>query len=214
MDIEKDPKTRKQENNTNKSGFYGDWNVFAAADFKTGLDALQALSGIKNEQLDNLVIESHGMGGDDPAMKLNDNNSMGYQNFLYNSDLARINGDINGFCNESQAKAAQLQGLAGLVKDNGKLILAICDIGKGKAGVDFANNIATITGNRLNVFLPRGWVEPIIGSDVKTSQFNAWVEGFNVRANPGWLQVTPQGTVNNVSSIQINRTGDPIHLTK
>lgn len=116
---------------------------------------------------------------------------------------------------EVEAKAAQLKGLSDLVTDGGRLILAACNIGQGAGGRIFAGNLATFTGNRINIFLPMGFVSAVMGRDSKDGSFIPWMENsFKVKANPGWLQATPQGTLNTANSIKINRTGPPIKIVK
>ena len=150
-------------------------------------------------------------------LKLNDGPSTTVPNFLYNSELDKFNENANspgiGNCDEIEAKAKQLMDLASLVKDDGDLILAACDIGKGIKGREFGRNIATLIGNRLNIFLPTGWINAVMGRDQKKGDFDSWaVDSFKVDITPGWLHVTPQGRGNYIDAIDINLEGTPIHL--
>lgn len=218
LDIEGNKETRSQINRLNNKGFYGNWSVFSASSFALGLEALTLLKGASKTEFDNLAIETHGSEGfdNDSQLKLNDEPSLKSPNFIYNSDLDMLNKNQKTTNrSEVEAKAAQLKGLSGLVTDGGRLILAACNIGQGAGGKIFAGNLATFTGNRINIFLPMGFVSAVMGRDSKDGSFIPWMENsFKVKASPGWLQATPQGTLNTVNTIKINRTGPPVKIVK
>src|SRR6202000_2353755 len=108
LDIEGRHGIRQQVNALNNQGFYGQWSMFSVLNFNDGYTALKELNEITGARLANLVIETHGGGGTDPAFKLNDSESTAYTNYLYNSDLNRVLGNVYASnCDESEAKARQ-----------------------------------------------------------------------------------------------------------
>jgi len=51
----------------------------------------------------------------------------------------------------SVPEALQFQAIAGKVKDNGRLILAVCNTGFETVGAMFASGLYKLTGSRLNI---------------------------------------------------------------
>ncbi|SDP85832.1 RHS repeat-associated core domain-containing protein [Mucilaginibacter sp. OK268] len=221
VDVEGDKSTRGHVNQANKSGFYGQWSVFSVSNIGVGLNALQALHDASGNSLDNLVLETHGGQegtGGESSFAINDIHNTTNPNYIYDSNLLFLMGtDYTGNpqYDAIKSKVAPLLGMANLVTDGGRFIIAACNIGMGKGGQQLGRDLNKITGNRLNIFLPNGWVTEPIGK-AKDGSYTDWIEGsFGVNNSPGWLQTSPNGNQRTIEKIKMNRQqGPPIQIVK
>jgi RHS repeat-associated protein len=218
VDIEGNKKTRKKENLLSANNSYNQWAVFASKNVEIASAALESI--VKPGQLDNLVIESHGnMKGsahDESGIDMVDDGTG--NNFLWNEDLRKVNENRNfgSDCQNIESKVNSLKDLGALIKDNGNLIIAVCDVGKGSTGLDFGENVNYLTGCRLNTYLPQGDINSGIGVSITPGVgfVPFWKDTFNVNNSPGWLKISPQGNSSNIESIQMNidKEGPPINI--
>ncbi|WP_298681552.1 RHS repeat-associated core domain-containing protein, partial [uncultured Mucilaginibacter sp.] len=219
LDIEGRPEARNETNNLYQSpnNPYGVWGVFSARNFRTALRGLKALQAF-GKKFKNMVIETHGHSmNKDFQMKLNDDgaDATSYENWIYNSDLELIFAYADPVYDSKTAatreKVKQLTDITDMVENGGNLVLAVCDSGYGQIGRSFSQNLAKITGNRLNIYTPRQWVKPLIDKGM------TWLVGsfilLPVHDSPiGWLQTSPNGEIRAVKSVHINKAGIPIEV--
>ena len=83
-------------------------------------------------------------------------------------------------------------------------------------GEDFISNIANLTGNRLNIYLPRGLTETATGI-YSTGMAIKLPRSLKVMTDePGWLGINPKGQLNNFKSItlSIDNVSKPVNVVK
>ena len=74
----------------------------------------------------------------------------------------------------------------------------------------FAQNISKLTGNRLNIYLPKHFVNIKAGS----TGLRGLDQEFRVSFNKGWIGISPNGNTSNFKKIEIFKTVYPSVIVK
>jgi len=100
----------------------------------------------------------------DESIKINANGSTAPENFISNQDLEVANGCMPGATlahNPQMAdKLNDLKKLTDKVTDGGNLIFSSCITGVGEPGKLFGENLWQFTGERLNIFNAKDFINP------------------------------------------------------
>ncbi len=203
-----DSYTERQEINADdKKKSYGSWAVFSAKNF--GL-ANEALGAFGDRSLSNLAIETHGGRSDGEAyMRTDDGEPTSSRSNIFTSE---INDFLDGSMKRSEV--ALLQSMASKVSDGGRLIIAPCLGGAGAPGEQFGAAINKLTGNRLNVFLPKDFVTSVF-KRYSTGLGLSLQDNFKVTNNAGWLQTLPNGQTRNIKDIKLSPYfSAPVNIVK
>jgi hypothetical protein len=179
----------------------GQWQAFGAKDFK---EANLAMSVFGDKTIDNFALETHrGNDGSNSYIRVNENGSQNPDSYVYNNEIKDYNGGTQ------IPEVSQLQAMTNKVKDGGNFILAACYVGQGEVGQNFGTNLNTLTGSRLNTYLPKNYVHTgrISNSNGKTVQLDG---SLRVDYNAGWLRTSPTGERSHVSKVMLSRTVYPL----
>ena len=141
----------------------------------------------------------------DESIKINANGSTAPENFISNQDLEVANGCMPGATlahNPQMAdKLNDLKKLTDKVTDGGNLIFSSCITGVGEPGKLFGENLWQFTGERLNIFNAKDFINPGWLQDNVDHSKAVW---FSRNFNASWLETTTKDQQVNVKSVTLS----------
>lgn len=216
--IDKDKKENDEINASDKQGYYGDWAVFG---LKSLRQAELAMSVIDNKSLDNLVISNHGATVDGESFfaiadkKVSTTDAT--MDHIRTSEIQGYNTKKGENLSEGEKDVQILKNLSQKIVDGGRMIFNFCNTGKGQGGQEALRALNDLTGNRIDVFLPLGYVVTK-RSEFSTGKAIATNRSLNPSdgTNPGWIYArNSKGPINRVYDVVLNaKTGVSLKKTK
>ncbi|MDZ7900694.1 MAG: RHS repeat-associated core domain-containing protein [Arcicella sp.] len=216
IDITADSKEQNATANTK----YNSWAVFAISNF--GI-AREVLNIFKDKSLSNLVIEAHSIrhvkSGSFDGLKIKSDEGRGLS--FNNEDIKSFNTDGANYSNAyAKNQVESLMGIMNKVKDGGNCIFAVCNLGTSQLGIGdlYAEQLSTLSGNRLNLFTINGlssaWINSTkgssnIGATVVSGTLNSSLNG----AQPYWNRIGASGSIiQTYREIILSDSNNPVEL--
>ncbi len=211
-------KLREQTNESDAKGVYGNWAVFGANNF--GL-AAKALGSFSDESINNLVVMTEGRITKTESGKIlyneiaYDDNRYSGIGFMNSRNIRDYN---DGKATEVDNHIKYLGVMLSKVRDGGNAIIAACLSGdpRNDIGLAMAQELGELSGNRMKLYLSKGFVRMSYdspnyaganGQDIEGS-LNRPIKGFA----SGWIRYGANGSVKDIKDIIIHIAGSPIEF--
>ena len=218
VSITNDDKLNDQTNKSSKSGVYGIWSVFSTRNFSL---ASKALGSFANGTFNNLVVMTEGRFEQTAAGKLVsngigfDDKPLSERGFIYRENIQDYN---VGKTTDVDKQIEYLSNMLGKIKDGGNAIIAACLTGfpKNDVGTKMAEALGELSGNRLNLYLSKGFVRMSYDNSSSVSARGQNIEGSLTKPTAGlpggWIKFGPNGSIQNVKDILIHIAGSPVEF--
>lgn len=215
---------REATNSEAAKGLNKQWSVFGASNFK---EAATLTSFISDKSIDNFVLNTHGGN----FVETEADGSKNTISKVIWSDAARLKAfsglDIESFlngggreCTPREMLVEQFSILLNKVNDKGTFVLAACNVGEGAFGQKMANDLLSLSGNRITFLVNRAlnrnnamynqpqyqkYGVPIGGSESLNKS----------SASNSWMGINPGGGLFYFKDVWINRdAGNPVEIVK
>jgi len=218
VSITNDKKLNDQTNKSNKSGVYGSWSVFSATNLSL---ASKALGSFADGSLNNLVVMTEGRLEQTASGKVVsngigfDDKTVDERGFIYREDIQNYNaGKKTEVDNQIQSLGTMLD----KVRNGGNAIIAACLSGfsQNDVGKNMADALGELSGNRLNLYLSKGFVRMSYDNTSLPGAQGQDIQGSLTKPTTaipgGWTRYGPGGSIQNIKDILVHIAGSPLEF--